>query len=125
MGYRMTICPEGNHDDWVGDDHKFYGYRTYKEIKGSFDYLFERLKRQDTAYNDYDAEEASEFCCVTSLETILSEDEFAEFMELYLADLYKAWSKDYPDDYEENIARIRGYMTKMRDTPGNKVLYWA
>lgn len=128
MGYRMTIEPEGKHDEQVGDDHKFYGYNDFEAVKDSFGYLFPLLKEQDCFLFDYDTpEDAYDLVMALSSgpEVTLSEEQFATFMDLYLADIAKRWSKLYPEDWESSVERIRGYMERMKNTPGNKVLFWG
>ena len=124
MGYRMYIYPEGRRDEWVGDDHKFYGYNEFDAVKNSFTYLYPFIKEQDGCTWDYGApEDAYELiCCIQFGPTVrLSEIEYATFMDLYLADLERCWMPKY-DDCLKDIERIEEYMTKMRNTPGNKII---
>ena len=124
MGYRMSIYPEGRHNEWVGDDHKFYGYNEFDVVKDSFIYLYSFIKEQNSHTWDYDTpEDAYELmCCIQFGPTVyLSESEYATFMELYLADIERCWTQKYGDCLED-VERIREYMTKMQNTPGNKVV---
>ena len=129
MGYRMTIWPENDHDGWVGDDHKLYGYIGYDEVSSSFSYLFIKwlIKYGGDTYKlclDFNnpAREAYSVFITGSVspEICLSEDEFDVFMGLYLSDLSRA----YPFE-QSDIKRIEGYMDKMSNTPGNKILQWS
>lgn len=124
MGYRMSIYPAGNESNSVGDDHKFYGYALFDAVKNSFTYLYSFMRKQDPFIYDFDdVEEAYDFICgIPFGPTIcLSEEEYETFMALYLTDITNHWCKLYPD-YAEDVERIRGYMTDMKNTPGSKVI---
>lgn len=127
MGYRMSICPECKKDDWVGDDHKLYGYAGYDEVNSSFEYLFlkglskteefaDYLEFDSPSRNAYDT-----FCCISASPDItLSEHDFEEFTELYLSD----FECHFPDK-QESLQRVADYMHKMCEVPGNKILWWG
>ena len=124
MGYRLSIYPEERPDEWVGDDHKLYAYNDFEAVKDSATYLFPFLQTQDEYYST--PEEAYDIAFLGGFgpEIVLSETEYAAFMDLYLTDAERCWTKKYGDCHE-SIERIRAYMTKMKETPGNKVLFWG
>lgn len=124
MGYRLRIYPEGFHTEYVGDDHKLYGYNDFEAVEDSVTYLFPFLRRHHDYYTTPEEAYGVAFLGGFGPEIILNETEYAEFMELYLADAEKCWNKKYGDCHE-SIERIRQYMTKMKEIPGNKVLLWG
>ena len=127
MGYRMKIYPEDKKDDWVGDDHKLYGYTDYDDVSSSFAYLFLKGLSKTEEFEDYlefdspSRDAYDTFCCINiSPEITLSEHDFEEFTELYLSD----FERHFPDR-QESLQRVSDYMHKMCEVPGNKILWWG
>jgi len=127
MGYRMRIYPEGKPSKYVGDDHKFYGYKDFDTVKQSFTYLYPFIIDQNSVYRDYETPEDA-YDLISAVQygpkVRLTDAEYATFMDLYLADIEKCWVPNNPDAYDD-IKRIRNYMTNMSNIPGNKVLCWS
>lgn len=131
MGYRMNIWPDGREDESVGDDHKFYGYADYENVKSSFKYLFDTaLSKMDEfdIYLEFEnpAKEAYDtFCCYgCSPGIVLTSKEFEVFSTLYLGDLASGKPDNTQKLTPEWFNEISGYMHEMCKTPGNKVLQW-
>lgn len=127
MGCRMQINPEGKEDDWVGDDHKLYGYARYDEVSSSFEYLFLKGLSKTEEFEDYleldiPSRTAYDiFCCnEQSPDITLSEHDFEVFTGLYLSD----FERHFPGR-QESLQRVADYMHKMCEVPGNKILWWG
>lgn len=116
LGFRMSIVAA---DEIYPGDHKFYGYVSFDDVKGSFSFLYPFIKKQwnyDWDWGD-DIDIAYDiFCCISSTDPlILTESEFKEFIELYLHDLLSYTIKyDYVEEHLKMLC----------DIPGNKSLYW-
>ncbi len=131
MGYRMNIWPEGRKNESVGDDHKFYGYANYENVKSSFKYLFDTALSKDEMFEDYlDFEDPPKeaygtFCVIgISPEIILTSKEFEVFAQLYLHDLATGKPDNTQKLTPEWLNDIYDYMHEMCKTPDNKVLQW-
>lgn len=119
MGVRLTVVSNG--DEYFGN-HKFYMYQPYKNVKGSFDYLFPIMVEQnfmdcadvyDSAKEYYDT-----FCVYSSTDDlVLSEEQFNEFARLYIEDLINTFGEKAEDLIEE--------INEICDLSGPKTLYWG
>ena len=120
MGFRLNIK---HNDIEYGDDHKLYGYIPLKYLS-SFNIILPEIKKQwepletyseDTIYGVY-------FCifCPTE-ELILDEDTFSKFADAYIEDLPKRYRK-LADSLDP--VHVYSYMNKLKNLPGEKVLYW-
>ena len=125
MGFRMSVCRENDRKDynqWYGDDHKLYGYYSFEDVAKSFVYISRFMKAQwddlkDTIYDD-PREIYSYICYVGSTDDlILSEEEFKEFADLYLKDVFK-------NKPIETFQAVSEYMIKLILAPGNKAIWW-
>lgn len=133
MGTRMRIYEYGK-DDFVGDDHKFYGYADWDDVKLSFIFLALACdKRHSDFFDEYsdfiDDHEVGKFdgfkdmynifCCLGSVGPVqLTYDKFKTFAEFYIMDLRDA----HPD---WDISDIEAYMKKLKESKCSKILEWA
>lgn len=133
MSFRMSIYEYGK-DDFVGDDHKFYGYASWDDVKLSFIFLALACdKRHSDFFDKYqDIIESKDtrnfygfkdmydvFCCRGGVAPVwLSYDTFRTFAKFYIKDLREA----YPD---KDISDIEAYMKKLSDTKCTKILEWV
>ena len=126
MGFRMNVCREIDRQDynrWYGDDHKLYGYYSFDDVAKSFVYISRFMKAQweNLSYEIYDdpREIYSYICAVLATDyLILSEEEFKEFADLYLKDVFK-------NKPIETFQAVSEYMTKLILEPGNKAIWWS
>lgn len=129
MSFRLSIYEYGK-DDFVGDDHKFYGYAKWDDVKLSFIFLALTCdKRHSDFFDDYcDIIESGVnnfkdmydiFCCRNNVGPVhLSYDMFRTFAKFYIMDLREA----YPD---KDISDIEAYMKKLSKTKRTKILEWS
>lgn len=127
MGFRMSVCREidrnKDYNRWYGDDHKLYGYYSFEDVAKSFVYISRFMKTQwkdlkDTIYDD--PREIYNYICYVGAtdDLILSEDEFKEFANLYLKDVFK-------NKPIEIFQAVSEYVIKLILAPGNKVIWWS
>lgn len=124
MGIRLSICIEGDPDNYYGDDHKMYGYWAYEEVKKSFDYLAEIIRAEYPEWTEMNAETNEDFyntmfCYGAGLEVTLTNEQFREFTNLYLADLVSTGHT------ESCVKAATEYMTLLVDKDEDKVLEWC
>lgn len=124
MGFRMSIRSEQS-DEWIGDDHKFYGYYSYEKVKNSFNFLYPFMVQQWENFNydkfDNPEEEAYSTLCAIGATPDLEVDHnsFIYFAKKYIRDLKDAeWDRDALD-------YITKYLNELCDTPGHKFLQWC
>lgn len=125
MGFRMSIKVEGE-DKEYGDDHKFYGYAKYEEVKNSLSVLIPLIKEQwkiDDMSN-IDPVNPEEIYgifiwsgCTEDL--VVDNDTYTKFMLAYLSDLKNYW-KDPVD-----VHYVEEYMEPLSRRPENKILWWC
>ena len=125
MGFRLKIRSAEDEDyrNYVGDDHKMYGYADFKTVFKSFMFLYPFLKQQnifECSNDDFSAIDLYDLFCGMPCtdDIILSSSDYEKFADLYLSDL-QDWFNG------EDINHIRDYMNKMKTVPGNKILYWS
>lgn len=126
MGFRMSVCREidrRDHNRWYGDDHKLYGYVSFDDVVKSFVYISRFMKAQweNLDYEIYDdPREIYDYICAVPATDylILSEEEFKEFADLYLKDVFK-------NNSIETFQAVCEYMTKLILAPGNKAIWWS
>lgn len=108
MGYRPTfeLVNDGTLS-YYGT--KLYGYFDCKKLL-SFRYLVSLGKLSEDTLFDYGMDN----------EIILSEKDFALFIDLYELDMRK-----YRDPYFSFIALEHGIVRKLVNTPGYKRIYWC
>lgn len=132
MGFRMSIYEYGK-NDFVGDDHKFYGYASWDEVKMSFIFLALACdKRHSDFFGDYRdkiyTKDVGNFDDFKDMYDIfrcrgfvgpvhLSYDTFRTFARFYIMDLRNA----HPD---WDISDIEAYMKKLKETKCSKILEW-
>lgn len=124
MGFRMNVCREVDRKDynrWYGDDHKLYAYYSFEDVVESFVYISRFMKAQwedlkDTIYDD--PRNVYDYMCYIGYtdDLVLSEEEFKEFADLYLKDVFKNDS--------ETFQAVSKYMIKLASASGNKVIWW-
>ena len=119
MGFRMSAKLEGS-DEWLGDDHKLYGYWGYGDVKNSFDILHPLMKEQWDDIEDDPGDAYDIFCCyIYTDELVVDEETFRRFAEAYIDDLIStAHSTD-------GIGCISQYMRYLAERKGNKILEWS
>lgn len=124
MGIRLSIYIEGDPDNYYGDDHKMYGYWAYEEVKKSFDYLAEIIRGEYPEWTEMNAETNEDyysiiFCYGAGLEVTLTNEQFREFTNLYLADLVSTGHTG------SCVKAATEYMTLLAGREENKVLNWG
>ena len=125
MGFRMSIKVEGE-DEEYGDDHKFYGYAKYEQVKNSFSVLVPLIKEQwvidDMSNIDPDIPEEIYEIFIWSGSTdelVLDNYIYTKFMIAYLSDLRNYWKNP------EDVRYIEQYMEPLSKRPENKILWWC
>lgn len=120
MGFRMYVK---HNDQEYGNDHKLYGYYSFEDVAKSFVYISRFMKAQweNLNYATYDdPREVYDYICYIGAtdDLVLSEEEFKEFADLYLKDVFK-------NKPIETFQAVNEYMTNLIHAPGNKVIWWA
>ena len=120
MGIRLNIYIESDPNNYYGDDHKMYGYWAYEEVKKSFDYLAEIIRAEYPEWAETNKDFYSTiFCYGAGLEVTLTNEQFREFTNLYLADLVSTGHT------ESCVKAATKYMTLLADKDEDKVLDWC
>lgn len=122
MGFRLNAWSKNGERYKYGDDHKFYGYAGFSDVKMSFTYLYSIIRKQDK-YIDMalTIEEAygNFICCGCTEEFILTDEEYKEFMSLYILELI-VWKH-----YDNSVDGVARWMNELACIPGDKVLIWC
>ena len=119
MGFRLSTWPKNGERYKYGDDHKFYGYVSFSDVEMSFTYLYSIIRKQDEYINTaLTIEEAYDnfICSGCTEEYVLTDEEYKEFMRLYILDLRM--------NYNGDISSIIRWMNELACIPGDKVLIW-
>lgn len=118
MGFRMSVKLESS-DEWLGDDHKLYGYWAYDDVKKSFDIICPLIQKQwkwvDETDEPIETYEIAMCCAGVTDELVVDEDTFRRFVTAYVEELKAT---------EHDVTRF-GYLTELAEQSGNKVLEWG
>ena len=122
MGFRLRVKQKSS-DTWYGDDHKLYGYVTYKNVKTSFDILIPYIKEQwpNWFYNLNTNEDGYDFMCYVSAtdELVLDHLTFSKWATAYMQDLKKNKRT------EEVITEVSRYLNLLSLSEEDKILEWC
>ena len=118
MGFRMSVKLESS-DEWLGDDHKLYGYWACDDVKKSFDIICPLIQKQwkwvDETDEPIETYEIAMCCAGVTDELVVDEDTFRRFVTAYVEELKAT---------EHDVTRF-GYLTELAEQSGNKVLEWG
>ena len=119
MGFRINITDNGTGKEY-GDDHKFYGYASYEEVKESFDYLCTFIRDQWKCVDLADSNEDIynlHFCMLPFTNSIvLDQDVFSTWAKLYI--------KDYRRKWKGHRHKFETYFDQLSVSISDKCLEW-
>lgn len=133
MGTRMRIYEYGK-DDYVGDDHKFYGYADWDDVKMSFIFLALACDKRHSDFFD-------NYCDFTASKDIRKFDGFKDMYDAFSSrggvgpihlsyDKFRTFARFYITDLREahpdwDISDIEAYMNKLKNSKCGKILEWV